>query len=590
MVKKIEKVKQILEICVLYNIQGEFISKWWRWNMKKWFVFFIFFFVLELVYGNTGSILINHKYYRLKFENIKKIEKVDYLGKRKLNIEGEFKTILVKNRNIIISGFKNKKGIIKKLSLPKGVRFEMKNARRNLIFSSEEVKIFDENTPKNSVTIYKDGKIKIADDDETISIVPNKIVEDENGHLHLKGGSKKIIGLLYGILHNALDFNIENVSAHFLNDMLNDTHNSTPSQFNSNVSKKVNSGEILKREDGEKVEEYVYYNINKIIADVVIADIEIKNSSDNKTHLYIYKDNIPGKGYKVEIEEKDGTLKIKEYFKASQKRKKWFIFRLFSDVENEKEVNVEMVLEIPSKLNLINLKASSGNIVVNNIKSDKTLIETVSGNILFKNCEMPFMSLNTVSGDVYLSKIKRNKKLIVDTTSGDVKVENMEKCNKLSIDTVSGDIFVKDTNGVNLICDTTSGDFKFVKGKFGIISFDTTSGDVYINNGFISGKLLLDSTSGDMTILNSDIEFLSAESTSGTVNVTNSFINKKSISVEDYIEKRNRSKRKSKEEDVYNYIPKNNGGSSIFSLKHGVLKSMNLDDIYNYIGEVRVCY
>ena len=212
----------------------------------------------------------------------------------------------------------------------------------------------------------------------------------------------------------------------------------------------------------QQTSEYELSEVNEVQIKAKSADINIKESEDDKVHVEVYtteKDN-------AVINMEDGSLKIEL---KNEIRFCLFCFRSESE---------RIIVKLPSSY-------SNG------------------------------ISIDSKSGDVEISSFE-NAVLNISTRSGDLKADSIKDAN---ISLTSGDIYIKKINTANI--KATSGDIELIKID-GIINLKVTSGDIEIKDFDIKGDSKIVATSGDVKIKNLSDAFVSTSVKSGDIKVNGS--------------------------------------------------------------------
>lgn len=125
----------------------------------------------------------------------------------------------------------------------------------------------------------------------------------------------------------------------------------------------------------------------------------------------------------------------------------WFNFNFFS-----KSTGGTVVIEVPKKLQALNVDTSNGNVTVSNISVDK-------GKISASN------------GDVTLDRIKSSNGIKIDDSNGDITVKN-SKFSGYDLSTSNGDIKYYGTS--------ISSDFKKNTSNNNVLSVGASNGDIEV--------------------------------------------------------------------------------------------------------------
>jgi len=150
-----------------------------------------------------------------------------------------------------------------------------------------------------------------------------------------------------------------------------------------------------------------------------------------------------------------------------------------------KSVSGDIRLNSKFTANETNVKTVSGEIIINQINSDKVALETTSGDIEIDSIISNNLNISTVSGEVTLDSISNMVK--INTTSGDVTVKNLTITDDSKISTISGEIEIgmNEDSDCRIKTDTVSGDTDIRDNNYkdGQYEFklSTTSGDIEID-------------------------------------------------------------------------------------------------------------
>lgn len=147
--------------------------------------------------------------------------------------------------------------------------------------------------------------------------------------------------------------------------------------------------------------------------------------------------------------------------------------------------------------------------------------ECVSGDIFIdEEIKLNNVEIKNTSGDIVFNKTINANELKIKTVSGDIKLNDVNS-NRLILESTSGDINTgRITNNVE--AKSTSGDIE-ITGSTGKISVETTSGNISIDNFTIKEKSNAKSVSGNIKInLNKDSNCkINTNTTSGNIKLPN---------------------------------------------------------------------
>ncbi|MEH7384358.1 DUF4097 family beta strand repeat-containing protein [Bacillus sp. JJ1521] len=129
------------------------------------------------------------------------------------------------------------------------------------------------------------------------------------------------------------------------------------------------------------------------------------------------------------------------------------------------------------------------------------------------------IQINASSGDIVVEEMN-SKEMVIITESGDIEIMKSVIKGSLNLEASSGDVKVKDTVGNVIDIETSSGDITAIKNEAKEIEFLTSSGDIESNNQS-SEKMNINTSSGDITIDAEEITGnISMEASSGDIDVS----------------------------------------------------------------------
>ena len=288
-----------------------------------------------------------------------------------------------------------------------------------------------------------------------------------------------------------------------------DTNNTDDANFNSN-SDTVGNSDIYNR---------FYPGIQRVNAQLTDADIEIKKSSTNDVELSVtggLADDIEALKETLRVSASAGTLSIQQEKKAGISVS-YAASRLFGFKVGKYSAGIVIHIAVPEQFEKIKVKSISGDIVANDISSERFLVEAVSGDISVDQLNTKQCELNSKSGDIKTNNSSA-KTLLIHTGSGDVGVEDCQadellassisgdvnviacKADKMDVVSISGDIKAEFDKSAQCRAKSTSGDCKVTIGNQVDAVVSSTSGDVNVRYiGEIGLEMTLSSTSGDVS-------------------------------------------------------------------------------------------
>lgn len=122
---------------------------------------------------------------------------------------------------------------------------------------------------------------------------------------------------------------------------------------------------------------------------------------------------------------------------------------------NSKNTQIELFVEVPGKVKIIELKHVSGKIRIEELILDQLVVSTANGDVFLKKSMIDRISLNNADGDFHLEEVIV-KHLKVNSASGDVHVHGFAE--SVKINTASGDIDLETPGTKDLNISTVSGD------------------------------------------------------------------------------------------------------------------------------------
>lgn len=233
----------------------------------------------------------------------------------------------------------------------------------------------------------------------------------------------------------------------------------------------------------EHIDKDIKENGQKIIINVVSADVTVSPSEDGKVHLSY--DNTENTYF--EYVEKDDKVTL------TQKQKNYSIIGIIGSSE---KLNVELSLPAgrEGELNIngassditisdidmkdeMNIYSVSGDVDISDCKAKTLGTGTTSGGIELRSIDVASIKGGTVSGEIRLQDISGKIPLTLESVSGEVYAENVD-AKDLSVSTVSGETTLKNVSGMKADFSSTSGRVGLNKVDFREIKFSTVSGDI----------------------------------------------------------------------------------------------------------------
>lgn len=262
-----------------------------------------------------------------------------------------------------------------------------------------------------------------------------------------------------------------------------------------------------------------YPGIQRVNAQLTDADIEIKKSSTNDVELSVtggLADDMEALKETLRVSASVGTLSIQQEKKAGISVS-YAASRLFGFKVGKYSAGIVIHIAVPEQFEKIKVKNISGDIVVNDISSERFLVEAVSGDISVDQLNTKQCELNSKSGDIKTNNSSA-KTLLIHTGSGDVGVEECQadelfassisgdvnviacKADRMDVVSISGDIKAEFDKSAQCRAKSTSGDCKVTIGNQVDAVVSSTSGDVNVRYiGEIGLEIALSSTSGDVS-------------------------------------------------------------------------------------------
>lgn len=265
-----------------------------------------------------------------------------------------------------------------------------------------------------------------------------------------------------------------------------------------------------------------YPGIQRVNAQLVNADIEIKKSSTNDVELSVVggltKDKEALKEM-LHVSTSAGTLTIQEEKKAGANTSQVVSWIFGLKAGKVYSTGLKIQIAVPEQFEEIRAKSMSGDIETNGVSCERFFVEAISGDISVDELNTKQCELQAKSGDIK-AKNSSAKTLLIQTGSGDVEVENCQadelltsstsgdvnetacKADKMDIVSVSGDVEAAFDKSAQCRVKSTSGDCKVtIKNQVDAV-VSSTSGDVSVRYiGGIGLEMALSTTSGDVSVV-----------------------------------------------------------------------------------------
>ncbi|MBQ9070896.1 MAG: DUF4097 family beta strand repeat protein [Clostridia bacterium] len=246
-------------------------------------------------------------------------------------------------------------------------------------------------------------------------------------------------------------------------------------------------------------------SFNSIEIHTDTADITLISSDDGKCRV------VSNDRKKIEYSaiSEDGALKIK-----STDTRKWYE-RMFSfgaptlTVYLPKEEFASLIIDestgnikVTDNFNFatLNIKVSTGNVILENITADSVSVETSTGKIDMKDTACTGeITLKVSTGDTYLHSV-RCKNLTSTGNTGDISVTNVIAEGKFDIERSTGDVNFDSSDAAEIYVKTDTGNVKgtLLSDKVYIVSSDT--GKIDVPKTITGGRCEISTNTGNIKI------------------------------------------------------------------------------------------
>lgn len=260
--------------------------------------------------------------------------------------------------------------------------------------------------------------------------------------------------------------------------------------------------------------------------DNVTKSYDIDGSGDQKMNLVV-----DGLCADIRVRESaDGKINIRYENNGSERQRQRYVFYSFMEgntvytglriadnavfLFNMRSYAIVIYLEIPEGMGVVDIKTASGEIGIENVKSEKLFTETASGDISLSRISADELKIKSASGDIRLEN-GNGIHASAGTLSGNIEAKNIT-VGELSLKSTSGDVSAESTKADIVDYSSQSGSLDITHLSAGQCKVKCTSGNVEIEDSSIANADV-GSISGDVTISNIAGENLSVKSTSGNV-------------------------------------------------------------------------
>lgn len=266
----------------------------------------------------------------------------------------------------------------------------------------------------------------------------------------------------------------------------------------------------------------------RVVVEADIADVKVRSTKESEPkavcHYYSHKTAML---YPFYARQEGDTFYVGVKRNQEQERKSGFFQFSMSP-------SVEIELMLPEDVVLVEVNSISGDLELNEIKTEELYLRSKSGDITSSYVTCNRCGMESLSGDLELTK-SAVKAADLTTKSGDCTVDRLE-AGTLSVNTASGDAEVKSVQAVSATVRTMSGDITADAVQCQNTKFHTASGDMSISDchgdvleaGSASGDISIradyknyaaKTQSGDLSLESRHDADINAQSTSGDVEI-----------------------------------------------------------------------
>lgn len=260
--------------------------------------------------------------------------------------------------------------------------------------------------------------------------------------------------------------------------------------------------------------------------DNVTKSYDIDGSGDQKMNLVV-----DGLCADIRVRKSnDGKINIRYENNGSERQKQRYVFYSFMEgntvyaglrmsgnavfLFNMRAYAIVIYLEIPEGMGVVDIRTASGEIGIENVKSEKMFTETASGDISLSRVGANELKIKSASGDIRIEE-GNGLQINANTLSGDIEAKYIT-AGKLSLKSTSGDVNAENIKADTMDLNSLSGSLDITRLSAGDCKIKGTSGNIDIEDSSI-GNGNVSSISGDINLSNIAGENLSVKSTSGNV-------------------------------------------------------------------------
>jgi len=237
-------------------------------------------------------------------------------------------------------------------------------------------------------------------------------------------------------------------------------------------------------------DEVDYVGIEKINVDVKISNVIVKTHNLDKV-LVKYEYLNYAKIYVEKVE--DRLIITQDPYKIVVKYR--FVNNFVSFTERYK---VEIFIPINVELSECIIKATTGNVTVNDIKCNFLDIITTTGDSRVEKVVCPKISIKGSTGNLRVSMLE-TPSLDINITTGDIRIDTI-KVDDLKVSSTTGNIRIDNSVINDLVGVATTGNINFNKTTINKINVNLTTGNITFVDVLFTNSCLLKTTTGNVTI------------------------------------------------------------------------------------------
>ncbi len=289
--------------------------------------------------------------------------------------------------------------------------------------------------------------------------------------------------------------------------------------------------------------EFSAEGITAISYDGAFRDLILLPSKDDKVHISYYNfDFDDSDGLGASVWEESGTLRI---WDRDGRSHVWsLVFGVdavnavgtgssatMSGAVGYREDVFKVFVYVPSQIQTITAKTSSGDIAVASLHDDTTLsLTSASGDIAVSDMILSALAMQTSSGDIEATAVGVRMDLSFSSTSGDIDLHNLAVVGVLGGETTSGDMNLTEVKSPSTVTLSSTGGDIMIDLNLGAepyfdvpywlelaelpavrtLSIETASGDITLS-GAIDGEASVKTLSGRIHCKGSDWEYHETE-------------------------------------------------------------------------------